>query len=113
MLARCSTPEQGRARRTLTIKKGIYPFNAPLGYLNAGGGKLKVIDPRKGPLVRTAFELYCSGDYSITSLTEEMRRLGLTGLAGRPVVRRNIEAILRNAFYCGKMLICGTLYDAA
>jgi DNA invertase Pin-like site-specific DNA recombinase len=23
------------------LKQGIYPFNAPLGYINKGGGKLK------------------------------------------------------------------------
>jgi len=93
------------------IKNGIYPFRAPLGYLDTGGGNVKVIDPIKAPLVRQVFELYCSGDYSITSLTDEMRRRGLKGFGNRPVVRRNIESILRNPFYCGKMLICGKLYD--
>ncbi len=60
-----------------------------------------------------AFEFYCSGEYSMTSLTNGMARYGLTGWGGRPVVRRNIETMLRNPFYIGKMLICGTLYDAA
>lgn len=95
------------------IKQGHYPFKAPLGYLDNGEGQLKTIDPIKGPLVKLAFELYCSGEYSITSLTTEMAARGLTGWRGKPVVRRNIEAMLRNPFYIGKMLICGTLYDAA
>ena len=94
------------------IKQGHYPFKAPLGYLDNGEGQLKTIDPIKGPLVKMAFELYCSGEYSITSLTDEMARHGLTGWGGKPVVRRNIEAMLRNPFYIGKMIICGTLYDA-
>lgn len=95
------------------IKNGIYPFRAPLGYLDTGGGKVKAIDPIKAPLVRQVFELYCSGDYSITSLTDEMRRRGLKGFGDRLVVRRNIESILRNPFYCGKMLIRGKLYDGS
>lgn len=95
------------------IKQGVYPFRAPLGYLDTGGGNVKTIDTIKAPLVREVFELYCSGDYSITSLTEEMRRRGLKGFGDRPVVRRNIESILRNPFYCGKMLIRGKLYDGA
>jgi len=49
------------------IKQGHYPFKAPVGYLDNGKGKLKTIDPIKGPLVRQAFELYASGEYSITS----------------------------------------------
>ncbi|WP_299919346.1 recombinase family protein [uncultured Roseobacter sp.] len=95
------------------IKQGHYPFRAPIGYLDNGEGQPKTVDPIKAPFVKLAFELYCSGEYSITSLTTEMARKGLTGWGGRPVVRRNIETMLRNPFYIGKMLICGTLYDAA
>lgn len=93
------------------VKQGIYPFRAPIGYLNAGGGNLKVIDPIKAPLVKKLFELYASGEYSITSLTEEMRRRGLTGYGGRPVVRRNVETILKSPFFCGKMRVGGKLYS--
>ncbi|WP_299771840.1 recombinase family protein [uncultured Tateyamaria sp.] len=94
------------------IKQGHYPFKAPLGYLDNGEGQLKTIDPIKGPLVKLAFELYCTGEHSITSLTAEMARRGLIGWGGKPVVRRNIETMLRNPFYIGKMLVRGTLYDA-
>jgi DNA invertase Pin-like site-specific DNA recombinase len=92
------------------LKQGQYPFRAPIGYLNPQSAK-KPIDPIKGPLVRQAFELYCAGEYSITSLTKEMQRRGLTGYAGQPVVRRNIETMLRNPFYMGKILLKGVLYD--
>ncbi len=93
------------------LKQGIYPYRAPLGYQDTGGGNLKVIDPIKGPLVRTVFELYCSGEYSITSLTAEMQRRGLKGYGDRLVVRRNVDAILNNPYYCGKMKGGGKLYD--
>lgn len=92
------------------LKQGIYPFRAPIGYLDTGGGNVKEVCPEKGPLVRKVFELYCSGEYSITSLTEEMRRRGLKGHQDRLVVRRSIDTILNNPFYCGQMLICGKLY---
>ncbi|MEM9229308.1 MAG: recombinase zinc beta ribbon domain-containing protein [Pseudomonadota bacterium] len=103
------------------VKKGIYgrlnqgfcPFRAPIGYVDNGRGKLKTLDPIKAPLVKAAFDLYCSGEYSITSLTEEMARRGLTGWSGRPVVRRNIETMIGNPFYVGKLLVCGKLYDGA
>ncbi len=95
------------------LKQGIYPFRAPIGYLDTGGGNLKAVCPEKGPLVRKVFELYCSGEYSITSLTEEMRRRGLKGHQDSLVVRRSIDTILNNPFYCGQMLICGKLYQGA
>ncbi|WP_420854832.1 recombinase family protein [Salipiger pentaromativorans] len=53
------------------------------------------------PLVRTLFQLYLTGDHSIRSLHQEMRRLGLTTRRGKLISRRNIEQILQNPFYCG------------
>lgn len=44
------------------IKQGQYPFRAPIGYLDNGEGQVKTVDPIKGPLVKLAFELYCSGE---------------------------------------------------
>jgi site-specific DNA recombinase len=92
------------------LKHGIYPFRAPIGYLDTGGGNPKARDPKKAPLVKQLFKLYLTRDYSIVSLTAEMRRRGLSGYGGQPVVKRNVEAILRNPFYCGKMRVCGKLY---
>jgi len=43
------------------IKQGFYPMPAPVGYLNQGGGKVKVIDPIYGPLIQEAFALYATG----------------------------------------------------
>src|SRR5207302_8500233 len=43
------------------LKQGLCPYPAPLGYLNHGTGKAKTIDPKFGPLVRKAFELYTTG----------------------------------------------------
>jgi len=42
-----------------------------------------------------------------------MARRGLTSWVGRPVFRSNMGTILRNPFYIGKMIVRGTLYDAA
>src|SRR3989344_3197252 len=39
-------------------RMGIYPSTAPLGYLNDPYTKTIVVDRRKAPLVRKAFELY-------------------------------------------------------
>ena len=93
------------------LKQGIYPFRAPIGYLNNGGGKLKTIDPAKALLVKELFRLYLTGDYSITSLTAEMQGRGLKGNGGRPVVRRNVATILNLPFYCGQMKVLDKLYD--
>ena len=87
------------------LKQGLYPFRAPIGYLDHGRGKPKTICPFKGPLVRQAFELYATGQYSFRSLETEMARRGLRNHNGKPVTLHGIETILRNSFYCGLMEI--------
>jgi len=85
------------------LKQGIYPFPAPLGYVNNGGGKPKTLDPIRVPLVKELFRLYLSGDYSIRTLHQQMVKRGLTSRGGRPVSKRMVENMLRNPFYCGLM----------
>src|SRR5690349_9141014 len=38
------------------LRQGLYPFPARVGYLNAGKGNPKEIDPVQSPLIKRAFE---------------------------------------------------------
>lgn len=87
------------------LKQGVYPFRAPIGYLDQGSGKAKTIDPAKGPLIRQAFELYGTGQWSIPTLMDELYRRGLRNHAGKRVTRNGLHTILRNPFYTGVMRI--------
>jgi len=64
-------------------KLGGYPHKAPLGYLNVrepiGGRQVAriVIDPERAPLVKIAFDLYATGEWTIERLAEEMAHRGL------------------------------------
>ena len=97
------------------LKQGLYPFNAPLGYLNNGGGKPKTPDPERAPLIKKMFELYASGNYSLRTLRHTMIDLGLTNTAGKPPSKHLIETILSNPFYCGIIRIktTGKTYEGA
>lgn len=85
------------------LKQGIYPFAAPVGYSNRGKGKLKVFDPDRAPLVRTAFELYATGMYTLETLRAELARRGLTNRNGTPLSRDGVWLMLTNPFYIGIM----------
>jgi DNA invertase Pin-like site-specific DNA recombinase len=87
------------------LKQGLWPFAAPLGYLNTGKGKPKAVDSRRGPLIRQAFTLYASGVHTLDSLCRELHRLGLRNRAGRKVYVSNLSAILNNPFYAGLILL--------
>ncbi|MBW4981056.1 recombinase family protein [Mameliella sp. CS4] len=83
------------------LKQGFYPFYAPIGYLNQGGGQVKSLDPVRAPLIKQLFELYLTGEHSIRSLHQEMVARGLTNRGGKSISRRTVENILQNRFYCG------------
>jgi DNA invertase Pin-like site-specific DNA recombinase len=87
------------------LKQGIYPFRAPIGYLDTGGGRVKDIDPLRGPLIREAFSLYASDRYSLDSLRVELHRRGLRNLAGDEVSLSGMSTILNNPFYAGLIRI--------
>lgn len=93
------------------LKQGIFPLQAPVGYLNTGGGKIKDIDPVKAPLVRKAFELYATRKYSLLTLSAKMYKLGLTNLRGNQIRPGGLKAIFDNPFYKGVMRIKGMHYQ--
>ena len=94
------------------LKQGLYPFGAPIGYVNNGGGKVKTLDPERAPFIRLAFELYASGLHSQRSLQAELALRGLRTKCGRPLSLTGVEAVLANPFYCGliKIKTTGVMY---
>lgn len=87
------------------LKQGLLPRPAPIGYLDCGAGRPKAIDPAKAPLIRTAFELYASGRFSLKALNKEMYAQGLRRKDGGPVSLAGMSKILNNAFYAGMIVI--------
>jgi site-specific DNA recombinase len=83
------------------LKQGIYPFKAPLGYLDNGGGKLKTIDPVTGPLVREMFELYGRGESSFADLIKFSVSKRLLGNRGSKLCLNGLSCMLHNPFYIG------------
>lgn len=90
------------------LRQGLLPFAAPLGYLNCGGGKPKVIDPERAPLVRLAFELYATGRFSHRTLRDELHARGLRTRKGRRVLLDTYSKMLNNPFYIGLIQLRGS-----
>jgi site-specific DNA recombinase len=95
------------------LKQGLYPFSAPIGYLNNGGGKPKTPDPIRAPLIRKMFELYAAREYSVRSLHVEMKARGLRNQRGKPISLCGVETILNNPFYTGliRLKSSGRMYE--
>jgi site-specific DNA recombinase len=87
------------------LKQGIFPMPALLGYLDAGPGRTKTLDPEKGPLMTSAFELYASGRYGLNDLSDKLFEIGLRTKSGKKVTDSVLSRLLKNPFYMGVMRI--------
>ncbi len=92
-------------------KKGGTISRAPIGYLNttdrSEGHEVRTvaIDPERGPLIRQAFELYATRDYTLEALCDVLYDRGLRSRAGRYKAGRmtdgKLAVVLRNRYYLG------------
>jgi DNA invertase Pin-like site-specific DNA recombinase len=99
-------------------KLGGTPFKPPIGYLSKreliGGQDIRsvVTDPERAPLIQRAFDLYATGDWSLSDL---VLRLDTDGLRTCPTAKRpasaitktHLHKILRNRYYVGIVEWCG------
>ncbi len=83
------------------LKQGFYPLPAPVGYLDQGAAKVKEPDPSSASLIRRAFELYATGNYSLRTLVPVLHDLGLRTRRGGQLSINALATILDNPFYCG------------
>lgn len=75
-------------------EQGIYPGRAPFGYRNNSTTRSVDIDAQKGAIAKCTFELYATGNYSLTTL-----RAALLQEMGIRINRAYLEKILKNPFY--------------
>ena len=89
-----------------SLKKGICIGKAPLGYLRVTdekGNKTIIPDPLTKSLIQEMFFQYSNGNHSLQSLTIFMKDQGLRTSNGNPIVKSQIESMLKNTFYSGVM----------
>jgi DNA invertase Pin-like site-specific DNA recombinase len=94
-------------------RAGIYPSNAPVGYLNADGpaGKRIIIpDPHTAHVITELFRRFAMGTYSIKALVAELRAEGIM-LRGRRLCSSTAHQILRKRLYMGDFDWDGVTYD--
>lgn len=95
--------EYGNSTKQTKLERGELPWSAPFGYKNtgpAGHRTVTTIEP-DASIVKEIFEEYATDAYSCATLATEMNmRYG--GL-GKRFVKKQINEILRQTFYIGKI----------
>ncbi len=83
------------------LKQGLFPWAAPYGYISQGPGKPHAVDPAKAPLVRSAFEAYATGEFSIKTLRHHMAGRGLVTPTGGALSVNSMHHLLTRTYYFG------------
>ena len=93
------------------LKDGIWPRNAPLGYLNDKVNKVIIPDPLRSPYIVKTFEAYASGKYTLRQIRELVTELGFRSQKEQVLSISNIHDILRNPIFYGLLRYGGEIYE--
>jgi site-specific DNA recombinase len=92
-------------------RQGGWAHKVPVGYINNLKDHTIEIDPINGPLVKKAFELAASGQYSLRALCEKTYKLGLRGArSGKKYSKQSMERLLKHPIHYGYIRWKGQIY---
>jgi site-specific DNA recombinase len=99
--------ERTVAGMTQAAKRGRFPFKAPIGYINVSQhqGHNLIPDPKIGPLITKAFELFATGNYRKAEVLKKVNALGLATRKGQPMSMQTFQKLMENPIYAGWVVI--------
>ena len=109
------------AKMAHKVRHGGSIGRAKVGYLNDRKdheGRLVTtisVDPERASLVKWAFEMYATGEYSLSALQEMLTDQGLRTRKtqrweSKPISQSSLANMLRDPYYTGVMIYKGVLY---
>ena len=93
------------------VRMGIFPSQAPLGYLNDSRTKTIVVEKKKSRIVRLAFEKYVKGNMRLEDVANFLAKNNITTRTGKRVSKTKASFILSNPFYIGLFKYGGELHE--
>ena len=94
------------------VRNGIYPGIPPVGYLNDLRSKTIVLDRKKAPIIKKAFEMFAAGHYRIMDIRDFLAKNGIVTRKGQEwKADRVTKQILTNPFYYGHFKYWGEIHE--
>ena len=95
--------EEVKKGQIAKLESGWIPCGLKFGYKTIGekGHKIHIPDENFAPFIKRAFELYSSGNYTVTKLTNTLQEEGMKSRSGKQVCRSIVHSMLSDPFYCG------------
>ncbi len=107
---------------TQKVRSGGTVSKVPLGYKNIGmiddkgrEERTVIIDEKRGPLIRCAFEMFATGNWTVADLADYLASRGLDTaptpkVPSRPISGNALNKLLVHPFYKGYVPFRGVLY---
>ena len=93
------------------VRMGIFPSQAPVGYLNDSRTKTIVVEKKKSRIVRLAFEKYTKGNMRLEDVSAFLAKSGVTTRTGKRISKTKASFILSNPFYIGLFKYGGEIHE--
>src|SRR3989344_889376 len=93
------------------VRRGEYPSLAPVGYINDSRNKSVVVDKKRAPLIRRAFELYAEGDHRLEDVSDFLAQNKIVSRSGKRIHITRATFILQNPFYTGLFRYAGEIHE--
>ena len=94
-------------------EQGYWPNKPPYGYTKKYNDKNNlIIEEKEAEYVKTAYELYATGNHSLQSVINELYNRGIFYKPHRPKAEKNqLYKLLKNPLYKGLFLYDGVMYQ--
>lgn len=89
--------------KTEMARRGIQNGSAPFGYIKDPENKTIMVVEEEARLVKAAYELYASGNYTDQTVADFMNRSGAKTRRGNKWSKDTVTDFLQNEFYYGKV----------
>ena len=94
------------------VKSGVWPGQAPYGYLNDAKTRGIEVELEKARVVKKSFELFAKGDKTFQDVAKFMESAGVVAPHnGKKIKITTVRAMLSNRFYVGIMKWAGEYYQ--
>jgi len=93
------------------VRMGIFPSQAPVGYLNDSRIKTIVVEKKKSRVIRLAFERYTKGNQRLEDIAIFLAKNGISTRSGKRISKTKASFILSNPFYIGLFKYGGEIHE--
>ena len=93
------------------VRMGIFPSQAPVGYLNDSRTKTIVVEKKKSRIIRLAFKRYVKGNQRLEDISSFLAKNNITTRTGKRISKTKASFILSNPFYIGLFKYGGELHE--